>query len=116
MDGHDADQIVIGGKDDWDKSAAIRNRLLHAVKNTLLLRTQCVAIDPFIGDDSELRGVDRVGPLAQNLALRTFLAAAYEKFSRILKIGFFLGIIGSEHLRSPQRGPVAREHVGDLAL
>jgi hypothetical protein len=105
MHGDDADQIVIGGKDDRSETVAICNRLPHAAKNTLLLLTQGVAIDPVICDDGELRGVDRIGSLAQDLALRTFLTAVYEKLSRILKIGLFLGVIGCENLRSPQRGP-----------
>jgi hypothetical protein len=49
--------------------------------------------------------------------MRTFLAAVYEKSSRILKIGFFLGVIGREDLRSPQRGPITREHAsGNIAV
>jgi hypothetical protein len=116
MHGDDADQIVIGGKGDRSETVAICNGLPHAGKNNLLLLAQGVAIDAVIRDDGELRGVDRIGSLAQDLALRTFLAAIYEKFSRILKIGLFLGVIGCENLRSPQRGPITREHVSDLAL
>jgi hypothetical protein len=116
MHGDDADQIVIGGKDDRSETVTICNCLPHAAKNNLLLLTQGVAIDPVICDDGKLRGVDRIGPLAQDVALRTFLAAVYEKLSRILKIRLFLGVIGCENLRSPQRGPITREHVSDLAL
>src|SRR6266566_7876258 len=116
MHGDDADQIVIGGKHDRSETVATCNRLPHAVKNTLLLSTQGVSIDPLICDDGELRGVDRISSLAQDLALRAFLAAVYEKFSRILKIGLFLGVIGCENLRSPQRGPITCEHVSDFAL
>jgi len=105
MDGHDADQIVFGGEHDGRESIPIRNRLLHAVENTLLLLTQGVTIDPVIRDDGELRGVDRIGPLAQDLALGTLLAAAYQKSSRILKIGFFRGLVGREHLRALNGAP-----------
>src|SRR5262245_56469470 len=114
MHGDDTDQIVIGRKNDRSETVAIGNCLPHAAKNTLLLLTQGVAVDPVIGDDGELRGVDRIGSLAQDFALRTFLAAVYKKFSRILKIGFFLGVVGCENLRSPERSSVTREHVGDL--
>jgi hypothetical protein len=102
---NDADQILTGGKDDRGESVALCDRLRHVVKNTLFLLTQGVAIDPLIGDDGKLRGVDRIGSRAQNLALRTFLAAAQEKSPNILKVGLVLGVVGRECLGSPQRVP-----------
>ena len=102
MDGDDADQILILGQDHRDETVASQNRLLHAVEDTLLLLAQGVAIDPLIGDDCELRGVDRVSAFAQNLALRTFLATAFEKFPHILKVGFVLGVVGCKHLGGPE--------------
>src|SRR6516225_4290309 len=116
MDGHDADQIVFRGKNDRSESPSLCNRLLHAIKNALLLLTQGMTVDPVIRDDGKLRCVNRIGPLAQNLALRSLLATAHEEFPRILKIGVLLGVIGREYLRSAQWGPIAREHVSDLAL
>lgn len=76
MDGDDADQIVIRGKHHRGKAVAIGNGLLHAVQHVLFLPAQGVAIDPLVGDDGKLRGVDGIGSLGQNLALRTILAAA----------------------------------------
>ncbi len=112
----DADQILTDSQHDRDEAVAVRDGLLHAVENALLELAQRMTIDPLIGDDRKLRGVDRVGPFAQNLALRTFLATADQKPAHILKVGFVLGVVGGEHLGSSQRSAVAREHIGDLAL
>ena len=46
MHGDDADQIVIGGKDDRSETVAICDRLPHSGKNTLLLLAQGVAMAP----------------------------------------------------------------------
>src|SRR5205807_2050876 len=86
------------------------------VEDNPLLVAQRVAVDALVGDDRELRRVDRVSPLAQDLALRSFLPATEEKFPYVLKVGFVLRIVGAENLRGAERCAVAREHIGDLAL
>ena len=116
MHRHDAEEIVIDGQHDRHEAVAIRDRLLHGVENALLLPAQGVAIDPLLGDDGELRGVDRIGALAKDLSLRSLLAAAHQEAARVLEVGFVLGVVGGEHLGRPERRAVAREHVGDASL
>lgn len=116
MDRDDTEEIVIDGQHDRNESVAIRDRLLHGVENALFLPAQGVAIDPLLGDDGELRGVDRIGALAKDLSLRSLLPAAHQEAARVLEVGFVVGIVGGEHLRGPERRAVAREHVGDASL
>jgi hypothetical protein len=99
-----------------DQRHLLRDRLLHGVEHPLLLGAERMAVDALVGDDGELRRVDRVGAFAQDLALRALLAAAGEKAARVLEIRFVVGVVGGEHLRGLERHAVAREHVGDPAL
>src|SRR5215813_8470743 len=107
---------MIGGQYYWREAAALRERLLHAVKHDALLIAQRVPVDALVGDDRELRRVDRVGALTQNLSLRPFLPSAKQKLPHVLKIRFFFRVIRAENLRSAERRAVAGEHVGDFAL
>ena len=107
---------MVGGKDHRRKAPAIGDRQLHVVEDVAFLWAERMAVDAIIGDDGELRRVDRVGALAQHFALRALLAATEQESPRVLKVGFVLGVVGAEHLRGAERRAVAREHIGDLAL
>jgi hypothetical protein len=75
-----------------------------------------MAVHALVGDDGELGRVDRIGALAQDLALRALLAATKQKPSRVLEVRLVLGVVGAKHLRRAKRRAVAREHIGNLAL
>ena len=61
-----------------------------------------------------MREIDGIGAFAQDLALRSFLSALFEKAAHILEI---IGIgVGSKCLRRRQRLAVTRKDVADLAL
>src|SRR6185312_3318023 len=98
------------------KAGAVDERLPHAVKHALLLGAERVAVDPLFGDDRKLRGIDRVGALAQDFALRSLLPAIRQELAYILEFGSLRHIVGSKHLRRRQGRAIAGEHVGDLAL
>ena len=116
MHGDDPDQILVGREHQGRKAPSLGDRELHAVEHVALAFTQRMAVHALVGDDGELGRVDRIGALAQDLALRPLLAAAKQKPSRVLEVRLVLGVVGAEHLRRAKRRAVAREHIGDLAL
>ena len=116
MHGDDADIIVGGCDHHWSEAVTVDERLLHAIKHALLLRAERVAVDALVGDDRKLRRIDRVGALAQDFPLRSFLPAVQQELAYILEFGLLGRIVGGEHLCRRQRRAVACEHVGNLAL
>jgi hypothetical protein len=75
-----------------------------------------MTVDPIVGDDGKLGGVDRVSALAQDFPLWALLPTAEQKFPRVFEIRLVLSVVGAKHLRRAKRCTVAGEHVGDFAL
>ncbi len=114
--GHNPDEVVACGEHHRRESAPVGNGLLHAVEHAAFLSAQRVTVNAVVGDDGKLRGIDRVGAFAQDLALRALLAATQQESPRILIVRFVFGVVGAEHLRCTKRCAVACEHIGDGAL
>ncbi len=116
MHGDDADEVVLGREHEGRKAPALGDRQLHALQHVTLALGQGMAEHALVGDDGELRGVDRVGAFAQDFPLRSLLAAAEQEAAHILEIRLVVGVVGAKHLRGAERRAVTREHIGDLAL
>ena len=111
---HDADQVVRALDDDRLEAVALGDQRAHAAEQIVVGLAQRQEVEVAVGEDGELREVDRVGALAQDLPLRAALAALAEEALGVAEV-VRDGVRG-QRLRGRQRPAVAREDVADLAL
>ncbi len=114
VDGDHANSVVGILNDHGGKAVAIGDDGAHLLEQGAVVGVELDAVDLVMRDDDELRQVDGVGALAQDLALRTFLAAGFEEMARVLVVGRL--DIARQGLCRLQRDAVTGEDVADLAL
>ncbi len=114
VDRHHAD-LVLGVLDHHRlEAAALLNHFRHLGQQRDLLAIQAEREGAVAGDHDELGEVQRIGALAQDLALRALLAAGGQEASGVLKV-HALGIAG-QGLVGVQHLAVAREDIADPPL
>jgi hypothetical protein len=111
---HDADEVVRPLDDHGGEAAALADDGGHLADLRVLLAIDREKVDLVVRDDDELREVDGVRALAQDLALRAALAAALEEGDDVREVvGRY---VRGERLHRLEREPVAREDVADGPL
>ena len=110
----DADHVVGILDDHRFEAAAALDQLRHCRKERRVVRVQRDRVIALRGQHDELREIERIGALAQDLALRAFLTAIFEKGARLLEV---VGVdVGGERLCRSEGNAVAREDIADLTL
>ena len=114
MHGDDADDVC--GVLDHDRLEALPlgDDHRHPLEGFRLRAVKRQKMDALARDHDELRRVEGVGTLAQNLALRSALTAGAQEGGHVLEV--VGGDVARQRLRRRQRLPVAREDVADLPL
>jgi hypothetical protein len=93
---------------------ALRDGIGHVRELTTLIFVERQVVETIGRDDHEPGQVDHIRPLAQDLALRTALAAAFEEVGGVLEV---VGLeVRGEGLCGFQRAAVPREDIADLPL
>ncbi len=110
----DADRVFTVADDNRVKTVALGNDIGHFLEQRGVGIVKLDAVDAVVGDNDELCQVERVGALAQDLALRAFLAAGLQEVARVLEIR--RRDIAGKRLCRVQRCAVARKDITDLAL
>src|SRR5262249_60358715 len=85
VDGHDPDEIIRALEHHRIEAVALLNDLRHPLEDLRIRFLQRQEIDPIGGDHDELRQVDGVGALPEDLALRPALPAGPEESGGVLK-------------------------------
>ncbi len=93
---------------------AVGDDFCHPHEGIRLILFERMKVDPLRRDDDELHEIERVGALAQDLPLRSALAAGGQERRDVLEVAG--GDVAGQRLRGGQRLTVAREHVADPAL
>ncbi len=114
MDGDHAD-LVVGVLDHHRLEAAARlDDFRHLVEQGRVGAVQAQGEGLVLGHHHELRQVDGVRALAQDLALRALLAAGFEEPAGVLEVGV-VGVAG-QGLVGVKRCAAAAEDIADPAL
>ena len=114
MDGDDADHVELRIDDDRLERVAFVEQLGHAADDVGIGIDAIDRIGAVGGEHDELREIDRVSALAQDLALRTLLAARGQEGAHVLEV--VCHRVGGKRLGRRQRLAVAGEEIADLAL
>ncbi|AEK62072.1 hypothetical protein CFU_2245 [Collimonas fungivorans Ter331] len=119
LHGHDGQLVRIMGAGDFlehnrRKAAALIQHAAHLLVVRLFLGIQRQRIGRLFSHDDKQRRIDDVRAFAQDLALRTFLAAAFKEGTDVAEV-LDLGIVG-QGLPGRQVDAVARKNITDLAL
>jgi hypothetical protein len=113
---HRDDADDVDGVLDHDRleSVPLRDDHRHPLERVRLRGVKRQEMDALVRDHDELRGVEGIGTLTQDLALRSALTAGAQEGGYVLKV---IGRdVARQRLRRRQWLPVACEDVADLTL
>ena len=86
MNGDDSNGVVSTFDDDGREAAALGNHLRHLAEDRVVVAVHAEVVELALGDDEELREVDRVGAFTKDRALRAALTAHRKEAAHVLVV------------------------------